>query len=846
MPKPLETTIEPASKDKDTAKDDDLSGLNSPELDPKTGKPTKRAVSSFTQAHSISKNLFRKAVDGRLQTAATVAKKYGGEAPFIYEDLVKTAQTWRNNFSTNPLASVVDRAKPQLTDPIKQTDSLSYSQLPATRENAAEKTRKFRARVTKLIRGWTAWIDFVDSIAQEDYLNGGAIPGWLNQDDWRPKAFRTDEAFMPEGSGQHASKLQMILFREPIQLHDFIKKLEDKEIATAAKYNWDGCIKAANEAGSHRNMTQESPLAESDAFRELGDAGEYDGETKVIWQFHLFVREYDGGVTLWTTAQEGGHGIREYPNIQEKMEDVTTLFTLQTGNERYYGSKGAGRLLTNVHIAIDRLRNLGCDQVYLGGLPILQCDEKLMNTVQPTVRHPFILVPTGATIAKESVKFDYKGFEYMDTMLVRNMEAIAGAFIPPKLEQGGGPNTKIEAAQRAERELAVRNGVLGRFFGNFGELISSMQRKIFSPDNLSEGKRIFEENKSKNAKGMKVIPKRIWDWLKKVSGLLDEKIAAPQETTKLADPEAVEAIVDLLTDGLTIEDITELALSPAGNNIEEQGEKLDGDTISFIEAKIQAGDPYFEQKEMRKMQAETAIGVDRAARILLKEKEDPNIEAVAIRQQTIEFAFMMDGEEMPVAITDHHSIHRKVLLERMTPIMQTMEVSPTPELFEPAKLCFTHFAQHLAMDLQVPPEQRMKEEEGLMMWQKVLEGAMKIMEKAQAEAAAKGATGPVPAPLPGQPIQAGPGGALAGTENDLDRQKLEAETLLKARKLAVDEGRLALDTKKLDLDDEHRTMQTATQSMQHVADAAAEARKEGMADANEELQAQAQQSEPKA
>ena len=107
-----------------------LGGLNPPDIDPATGKPTKMAIENFAQAASLAKRLYDRArTYGRIEVGAVILEKYGGAAPYRHADLEASAQLWRNNFSTNPLASIVDRTTPQLKDPIEQTEFLTYSSL---------------------------------------------------------------------------------------------------------------------------------------------------------------------------------------------------------------------------------------------------------------------------------------------------------------------------------------------------------------------------------------------------------------------------------------------------------------------------------------------------------------------------------------------------------------------------------------------------------------------------------------------------------------------------------------------------------------------------------------------
>jgi hypothetical protein len=821
------------------------SELNSPELDEKDGKPKSKAISSFKQAHAIAKRQFDLAKEGRLVTAAVIADKYGGSPPF--PSLKKTGQSWRNNFSTNPFGAVADRSTPQLTTPIKQAEYLTYSALPAERENAAEKTRKFRKRFTKLVRAWSGFMSLVGQVAQEDYIYGNAAPGWID-DDWRPRAFRYDETFLPEGTGQHASQAQFIVYRQPVLLHEFLEKIKDREIAEAAGYNWEGCIKAANEAAGLRSGgSDSSPVEQADAVREGGALGfTHEGETKIVWLFHVLVREYSGGVDLWTVSQKGGHGVRSVEGLHESMEDASTFFTLQEGNTKFYGSRGAGRQLTNLHIALDRHRNFGADKAYLAGLPIFKVKGKDVASVQTHVRTPFMFVLGDVEMQAEVISFDATSHEYLDKSLSGQMEAVAGAFIPPKIDNSGSSNTKIEAAQKAERELAVKDGVLGRFFGQFADMVSAMQRKVCKPENLKEAYRIFEENKAKREKGVRVLAKRVWTWLKEVMG--EETEAEAQEVTAVADPEAVQMLVELLEDGLTVEDIIEIALSPSGNNAEEKPEEQDAKTVGFVQG-IQGTPlaPYFETRECAKMVGEISIGEDRTNRLLIPDKPDPNVEAYAIREQTQEWLALAAGEPQPVVITDNHAIHRKVLQPKLGVIMEALGTAPSPEMFTVGQAGLGHYAAHVQSDTMMSEEVKAQEVTLVEQWGQILEAAGKTleqMEKQAAEAGVPGGASGMPSPIQGVPPQVGPDGSIAGTEGDLDREKLDRETAIKLTGQEIEHRRLDIEEKKLKAKEEKDAMDATIGVLKTAAEQTAAARNKGIEDARKDAEIQAAKQNP--
>lgn len=821
------------------------SDISSPELD-KDGKPTKKAIQDAKQAHAIAKRTYDRAKLGRIEVAAQVARKYGGEQPFKPGVLAALNQTWRNNFTTHFLASIVDRAKPQIVDPIKDAMFLTYSALPPGRENSDKKTTCFRTRMTKLIRSWNGWVNFVDIVSQENYLNGNAAPTYID-DDWRPKAWRFDEVFLPEGVGQHAANVPFIVIRQPILLHELIEKISNKEAAELAGYNIPGCIEAINEATGLRDNADRSAMEDVDRWREQGSLkGTYDAEeVKVVWMYHVIVKEWLGNVALWTVAEKGEHELRHVEEFAENMEEVTTLFTLQTGNEKFYGSKGAGRMLANIHIAIERGRNMGADQLNLSGCPILQSGDADVNSVQISVRHPFMIVPKAVTVTKEMITFDVQAFQYMDDKLVSIAESIAGAFIPPNVDPGGGAGTRIAAAQKAARELAVRNGVLGRFFQQFGEQIGAMQRRICKPENLKEAVRIYEEDSEKQKKGIRVLTEKVYNWLMEVigkkkrrEGAIDPSKIEKASISRVADPEAVECLVNLLRDTLTPQDIIELALSPAGNDVENQTEEEEGKLLGFIQSKAQVPSPFLDQKEMAAMEAEAVLGEEGARRILVKDKEDPNLEAIAYRQQVIELSEMLDGEEMPVAITDNHPLHRKTLKIKMGPLFANLEQAPSQKMLETCKMVLNHYVEHLSQDMQTPMSEKQAEMEPLKQLEEVINNAETIVGKMAEQAAAAGIPGgadAVPSLIAGQPMQAGPNGSMGENEVELEKDKAAAEIILRKGDQEIEHRKLDVKEKEIAQKDEHQTLSSVTQAGLEIAKTIEQSRKEGSQAAENDL-----------
>lgn len=755
--------------------------LNSPELN-EEGVPQNKAISSAEQAHAIAKALKKAAIEkgGRLELAGTVASLYNMEQPFPQKALNNAGQDWRANFSSGFLSSIVDRVTPQLRDPIYRAETLTHASLPET-EGSAQKTRQFQEAITKLIRSWKGWNDFVSILAQDVVLHGGATPGRISAD-WRPKLFRPDQCYLFEKSDQHASKLQVVVFWEPILIHDFLDIIRDKEAAQLAGYNLEGCYKAANESSNPGDKTEKTQLEEQDIIREKGNlqsAAENQG--KVVNLFHVFVREYDGKLALWTVAEDGKHEVRHVEDCEEDLNiegmiDAVSLFTLQVGNGKFYGSKGLGRLLANLHKSIERGRCLAIDQNYLSGLPILNILSSESGALSIVVQHPFIIIKGKVEVAKQTITFDATNWKELHDMLVGLAEQIAGAFIPPNLNTGGAANTKIEAAQKAEREIAVRQGVLGRFFAQFADLIGMMIRAILSPDNVKEAIRIHQENQEKKKTGLKVLAKKIVKFLAKIFGKEPEKTTSYGES-KLGDEEAVYAIVELLEKGITPEDLACLRDSAHGADVEGSTAERDQKTQQWIAAN--AMNPYMNKKKASEMSAKIECGEDRAKELLNRPLHDPEDIAVATREQISEWLDMIAGEAVPVAATDIHIIHREALVPRLGQFMGIIQkaletgVYLDPSVVLTARIANDHLAQHLQLDQDTPEEEKAQHIQMVQTWDAMAKQGEQLVKKQAAEQAKQDEAMAQQQAAQGQPATPEQIAALGQLKND--ERKLDLE-----------------------------------------------------------------------
>lgn len=779
--------------------------LNAPQVSPETGKPTQRAITDAKQIYGIAKSIKDRALLQRLKTGALIARRYNADHPYPPQDLARTGQTYRNNFSTNFLGSIIDRVVPQLIDPIKKAPLLVHSALCEDYPDAAKKARKFNEVTTNTIRAWPEWGDFMNGLAQDVVLYGNAAPARLSED-WRPKLFRYDETFIPEGTGQHATQVQVATFAHKILMHDFLKIIADPEIAKKAGYDIEGCVKAANATvGTNQTSKQYTPMELEDALREqspLGFSYGVDNQTKTVNVYYGLVHDYSGEVDLWMVDQNDGTKLQSVQGLHARPQDAVTLFTMQTGNRKFYGSKGLGRLLHDIAVAIERNRCTGLDKQQISGLPIFKTGDPA--GFQLKLRFPYMTVGTDTEVVGETVTFEFESFLQMDSFMVALAESIAGAFIPPNVDQGASSKTKIEAAQKAERDMAIRQGVLERFANQATELCDMMKRAIFSPLNIREGFRAWQLNQQKKKAGKKLVKRSVWQWLKDAFGsILEGKSLEPEADATAADPEAVSAVIELLDAGLNPEEIAELAVYNSLENNANEGTEQESTILGYLAAN-KGVNPYLDQQKVAEEEAVLTLGEDRARELLIP-TPDPNIAAEANRQQIMEISEMLQGNTMLVSGRDNHALHRKTLAPQLDGLISAIAQHPSAPMVKAADLAVQHYMAHLAADpvIAAHPEQGEGEKKAMQGYQQIIKRAQTALEVAAKLAAEHGtpgaANGAPQGPTPEQASQ--------------DHQDTR-DTLVAAGDMKLRQNDQALRARELALKEEQHKHQVAKDGIQ--------------------------------
>jgi hypothetical protein len=651
----------------------------------------KRAFKDVADVFSCMKRLVEENRD-RDKKSGAVMKRYNDEPIWNQAALKANAQGWRRNVSTGFLSSMVKRVVVPFKQIVNKARVLTSSKLRSNTIDGDAKSLVFQQTITKYVRRWRDWKSFIARLVLEDVLFGYGAVIWTDEFEWRPKVGRNDEAHFPEGNPESESGTPLFTFYQPFMIHELAEKLKDAETSRDAGWNIKNLVESINNAmPEDRRSRIDSERAIEDTYRESSVGLSYSKGVKVVEAKHMFVVEPETNrVSHFILDNKTGKELFIKLDRFASMEDCLRLFTVEEGNGKLHGSKGLGRLIYNTALSTEQARNLIHDALYLAGLVWVKANTKSKERVALKVTHPVVVVDEGFdVIDKGKIEMDVEAFFALDRHMVQIAELQSGQFVAGQiLDQDGEKRTASEVNYTASIEQQIREGVLERFWGQFQGVAYNIQRRICSPDNISEAISIHK----KRSEGIvKQMTRKMFEFTQSVL----KKVFQPgevqiEEESPYLDMDAVECIVEMLTKGLSAEEIFELANTPTN---EESDAVEDAQAISSVVATY-TGDPSIRQNKLKRMDLATKLGHEKADELLIPE-EDNTVQVEAETKQVTEIFLMANGQDVGVSPRDEDMVHLQTIVDRSQPIISSFSGGGTEETIDILKRIGTHAEGHI-------------------------------------------------------------------------------------------------------------------------------------------------------
>lgn len=651
-----------------------------------------RSVKTIEHAWNICKAIEQ---NNRARAARTadIQAIHDGEPPRSASAKAEKGKSWQSNFSTLWLAGITGRVAQRFINASISQLSLTASRLPNAVDNAKNKSDLLQEKFTKLVRGWDGYVGLQNSIWIENVLQGYAYTLFLDPRTWKPTFIKQDRCFVPEGSGQHARDLQIIVAKMDYRLDEFLELFAwDEKSAEEVGYNIENCIYAANHATVYdprgdATVTEYRKLADMINEGVLGLTYTSSG-ARVVNTYLMMNREYDGKTSFWIVHRETGKLLRFSFKLFPNMQDASALFAFEPGNGCIHSSKGLGRKLGALSIAKELFRNGVLDNARMSGMLVLQMDSKDRSRVAPAIMSPFVMLDKSITVPQQQFPTPSEGYEKVDLATDGWAEQSTGAFIATNAVydrtdvEKTATQAKIEAQQGAETaDIQIRRGL-----DQLANLTQIQQLRAFSDDNIAAARKIFQK------------------YQKNPASLTSETFLSHDDF----DGPLMQCLVEIMQDPLEIsdEEIKIWRKSPTSIYAHAQDAAVQAG-MQAVGMKYGPGTPgatSIDQQELVQRDIESMVGPELARKLVIP-NIDQTVQAEAERLQIMEsVAMYTSGTPIPVSPRDNHLVHGATLVtllkEQGVPALQNFAQTP-PQAQKAIELNINHLGEHLQFAIQL-------------------------------------------------------------------------------------------------------------------------------------------------
>ena len=656
----------------------------------------------------------------RAARTADIQSLHDGEPPRSSSAQAERGKGWQSNASTNWLAGIVGRVSQRFVNAVISQIYVTSSALPSSLNNSKAKTDLLRLKFTQLIRSWDGNTGLINSLAVETALQGYAYAVFLDPYTYKPTMFKQDRAFCPEQSGQHARDLQFFVAKMDYRLDEFLDLFKDEEAAKEVGYDLDNCVYAANNA-KMADPREDATTTQFRKFVEMMNEGVLgltftSTGARIVSCWLLFNREYDGQVSFWLVHRDSGKMLRFSFKLFPKMQDVLAMFSFEPGNGCIHSSKGLGRKLASLTIMKELFRNGIIDNSRMSGLMILRADSKDKSKFAPAVMSPFVIIDKSVEIPQQQFVANADAYRVTDTQIDGWAEQTVGAYLASQISPTGrSDKTATEAQIDARRESEAADIMIRRWIDQFSNLIQIQQKRAFSDDYISEGRRLAN----------KLIE--------------DPSLEKPgfYEGHGNSDAEVLRVLVEIMLDPLQVtDDDIKLWRETPASPLAHTTEAVTAQGVSLVLQKY-AGNPNVDQGKIIQRDIENTVGPELAQEFFIP-SADQTVVAEARRMQLIESNTMLTaGLEVPVSPRDNHLIHAQTIQELLTAVAAPVlsQPNPPPQILKASELNLNHLLAHLqagnAMGLNKDPNFREVEKFALG-FKKQLVQVVQINEEMQA------------------------------------------------------------------------------------------------------------------
>ena len=314
--------------------------------DEATGEVPKNRLKDAEAQRTIWRKLERDDEPGSFNRS-TVRGLGNGEPPFEQTEREEEGLGSLCNVNTGRGRLILDQAAEGVMDLFNTDKNLLEiplsTKIPLTDRSNWQGKMEFR--FTEMLRNWDAFGPRIHNLAFTFVTDGIAVALKEEETSWKIMTAGLSDIKFPRRCEPVASLIPVACMKRNLHAGELWRKVGNEKESKGKGWNRDEVIKALGEAGKNADHSRWRNWEKLEEDLKANDA--YCNATiPPIPLLYMWVEEFDGQVSFYVCAENGGEFLQERSRVYKDMGRALQVFPYSTGtNNRLYTVRGLGHAI---------------------------------------------------------------------------------------------------------------------------------------------------------------------------------------------------------------------------------------------------------------------------------------------------------------------------------------------------------------------------------------------------------------------------------------------------------------------------------------------------------------------
>ena len=469
------------------------SGLNEFDLlnlDPDTLTPPESRIRDVKAASSIFDTL-RKADEKSSSNRARTDGMFDGATPYDQRVLQSTGQGARTNLNWGEAQRYLDVSMSAFVDLYTSLERLMTVRVKGGEPSSRRDSEDIIAEeLTQMLREWPEFHPNYLRLCTEFTKHGVGVSYFDDPTSWKFRVCGFGDFLIPRQTPASEELIEVACAKRQYLLHELYAFIKNPEAAEKLGWSVDEVkrvisknAKTTGRNGSHTYADWESTQ------REMKNNDLYTGlENTTVSVVHMWVREFDGSVSLLMFAEETPKEFMfKKTRMFDKPEQAYILFSYGVGsNGTYHSIRGLGHRIFNHVQTSNRMRCQMVDSAMMGGAVMIQPEsQRALEDLSFTMYGPYsILSPNVKIIEKSAPNLTQTmqpALSDLQNQLSANVDLVSTY---------GNQSSPYRNQLQTEHDLAVSSRLTGStinlFYASWTRLLREVVRRVVASQRKDE------------------------------------------------------------------------------------------------------------------------------------------------------------------------------------------------------------------------------------------------------------------------------------------------------------------------------------------------------------------------